>query len=73
VYGFQCSAMVSQIRRCPYVGPARLRDRVAWTPLPFVRLPLLDGWLAGRERREPVELLAFVAALDGMLKLARLR
>jgi hypothetical protein len=62
---------VAQTRRYRYIGPTELRDQVAAVDAVAVdALASLDGWLAGRDRRELIEPLTFVVALDGVLRLA---
>lgn len=53
-------------RRYRYVGPAELRDQlVAVATVAVDTAASLDGWPAGRDRRELLEPFTFVVALDG--------
>jgi hypothetical protein len=62
---------VAQTRRYRYVGPAELRDHgVAVDAVAVDTAAALDGWLAGRDRKDLLEPFTFVVALDGMLRLA---
>ena len=62
---------VAHTRRYRYVGPAELRDQlVAVATVAVDTAASLDGWLAGRDRRELLEPFTFVVALHGLLRLA---
>lgn len=62
---------MQQSRRYRYVGPADLRDLpdTADAVAADTR-PALDGWLAGRDRRDLADPVTFVVAVDGVLRLA---